>query len=113
MDLFEHPVSGYRLRVTQLSTCTVKSLSGTREWIQLHHEDEVGGTCSTDARSEYCILAGKSQVKNKISETQTWEDNIKIYLREIRYESMDWILLTQDWVQSRVSVNRVINLLVP
>jgi hypothetical protein len=39
-------------------------------------------------------------------------DNIKIDLREIGWDGMDWIDLAQDRDQRRAPVNTVINLLV-
>jgi hypothetical protein len=40
-------------------------------------------------------------------------DNIKIYLREIGWDGMDWIDLALDRDQWRVLVNAVKNLRVP
>jgi len=34
-----------------------------------------------------------------------WKKNIKTYLREIRYNDVDWIHLAQDRVQCRALVN--------
>jgi hypothetical protein len=42
-----------------------------------------------------------------------WVDNIKMDLREIRLNGMDWIDLAQDRNQWRALVNRVMNLRVP
>jgi hypothetical protein len=42
-----------------------------------------------------------------------WVDNIKIDLREIGWDGMDWIDLDQDREQWRDLVNTVMNLLVP
>jgi hypothetical protein len=42
-----------------------------------------------------------------------WVDNIKMDLREIGWDSMDWIDLVQDRDQSRCLVNTVMNLRVP
>jgi hypothetical protein len=39
-----------------------------------------------------------------------WVDNIKIDLREIGRDGMDWIALAQDRDQWRVLVNTVMNL---
>jgi hypothetical protein len=39
-----------------------------------------------------------------------WEDNIKIYLREIGIDGANWILLAQDRVQWWTFVNMVMNL---
>jgi hypothetical protein len=40
-------------------------------------------------------------------------DNIKIDLREIGWEGVDWVDLAQDKDQWRTLVNTVMNLLVP
>jgi hypothetical protein len=42
-----------------------------------------------------------------------WVDNIKMDLREIGWDGMDWIDLTQDKEQWRALVNTVMNLRVP
>jgi hypothetical protein len=42
-----------------------------------------------------------------------WVDNIKMYLREIGWDGMDWIDLAQDRDQWRALVNTVMNLRVP
>jgi hypothetical protein len=40
-------------------------------------------------------------------------DNIKMKLREIGWDGMDWFYLTQDRNQWRALVNKVMNLRVP
>jgi hypothetical protein len=40
-------------------------------------------------------------------------DNIKMDLRKIGWDDMDWIVLAQDRDQWRALVNTVMNLLVP
>jgi hypothetical protein len=42
-----------------------------------------------------------------------WAENIKMDLREIVWDGMDWIYLTQDRDQWRALVNTVMNLRVP
>jgi hypothetical protein len=42
-----------------------------------------------------------------------WADNIKIDLREIGWDGVDWIELAQDRYQWRTLVNTVMNLRVP
>jgi hypothetical protein len=42
-----------------------------------------------------------------------WEDNIRIDLREIGWECVDWMHLTQDMDQWQAVVNTVMNLQVP
>jgi hypothetical protein len=39
-----------------------------------------------------------------------WEDNIKMYLREIGFGDVDWIHLAQDRDRWRALVNTVMNL---
>jgi hypothetical protein len=39
-----------------------------------------------------------------------WEDNMKVDLREIEWESVDWIHLIQDRDQRWALVNMVLNL---
>jgi hypothetical protein len=42
-----------------------------------------------------------------------WNDNIKMYLREIGWGGMDWIRLSEDRDQWRTLRKTVMNLLVP
>jgi hypothetical protein len=42
-----------------------------------------------------------------------WVDNIKMDLREIGWDGMDWIVLAEDRDQWRALVNAVMNLRVP
>jgi hypothetical protein len=42
-----------------------------------------------------------------------WEDNIRMDLKEIEYEVVDWIRLAQDGDQWLALVNTVMNLWVP
>jgi hypothetical protein len=42
-----------------------------------------------------------------------WEDNIKMYLKEIGIDRANWIRLAQDRVQWRAFVNTVMNLRLP
>jgi hypothetical protein len=42
-----------------------------------------------------------------------WEDNIKMYLREIRREGVNWILLAQNKGVGGPLMNTVMNLRVP
>jgi hypothetical protein len=41
------------------------------------------------------------------------EDNIRMYLREIRWEVVDWIHLAQDKAEWRALVNAVMNFWIP
>jgi hypothetical protein len=42
-----------------------------------------------------------------------WEDDIKIYLREIGWYGIDWIDLAEDRDRWRALVNTVMNIWVP
>jgi hypothetical protein len=62
----------------------------------------------------YRILVGKTERKRPLGRTRhRWVDNIKIYLREIGWDGMDWIDLAQVRDQWRALVNTVMNLRVP
>jgi hypothetical protein len=50
-------------------------------------------------------------LKSKIQ--LTWEDNIKMDIREIGFGDVDWIHLAQDRDRWRALVNTVMNLWVP
>jgi hypothetical protein len=60
------------------------------------------------------ILVGKPEGKRPLGRPRRrWVDNIKMDLREIRWDGMDWIELAQDREQWRALVNTVMNLRVP
>jgi hypothetical protein len=62
----------------------------------------------------YRILARKPEAKRLLGRPRhRWVDNIKIYLRQIGWDSMDWIVLAQDSDQWKPLVNMVMNLRVP
>jgi hypothetical protein len=63
-------------------------------------------------RNAYGILVGKPEEKRPLGRRR-WVDNIKTDLREIGWDSMDWIDLVQDRDQCRALVNTVMNLRVP
>jgi hypothetical protein len=59
-------------------------------------------------RNAYRILVGKSEGKRQLRRSRSrWVDNIKTNLREIRWDSMDWIDLAQDRDQWMALVNMV------
>jgi len=45
--------------------------------------------------------------------THRWEDNIRMVLRKIGWEGVDWMCLAQDWDQWQVLMNMLMDLLVP
>jgi hypothetical protein len=77
-------------------------------WILGRKRDEMGRTCRTHGTQvmvryyEQKILLGRLRF--------TWEDNIKMHLQEIGWESVDWINLAQDRKQRRILVITVMNL---
>jgi hypothetical protein len=67
-----------------------------------------------EGRDVYRILVGRPEGKRPLERPRRrWEDNIKMYLREIGIDGADWIRLAQDMVQLRAFVNTVMNLRVP
>jgi hypothetical protein len=71
-------------------------------------ECEMGNTCSTNA---YRMLVGNPEEKRPLGIRRCrWVDNVKMDLREVRWDSMDWIDLAQDRDQWKTLVNMVMNL---
>jgi hypothetical protein len=65
-------------------------------------------------RNAYRILVGKPEGKRPLGRPRRrWVDNIKMDLREIGWDGVDWIELAQDRDQWRALVNTVMNLRVP
>jgi hypothetical protein len=62
-------------------------------------------------RNAYRILVGKPEGKRPLGRPRhKWVDYIKMVLREIGWDGMDWIDLAQDRGQWRALVSTVINL---
>jgi hypothetical protein len=68
-----------------------------------------------EAKRNACrILVGKPEGKRPLGRpTRRWVDNIKMDLREIEWDGMDWIDRVQNRDQWRALVNMVMNLRVP
>jgi hypothetical protein len=67
-----------------------------------------------EIRNVYNILVGKPEGKRQLGRPRRrWEGNIRSDLREIGWQSVDWINLVQDRDQWRALVNKVMNLRVP
>jgi hypothetical protein len=67
----------------------------------------------TDGRDEkYIQNFGRETWREQIIQIprRMWEDNIKMDLREISWESVDWMHMAQDRDQWRAVVNTVMNL---
>jgi len=76
----------------------------------------MGRACSTcgGERGLYRVLVGKPEGKRALGRPRSrWEDNIKIDLKEVRCEGMDWIDMAQNRDGWRALVNAVMNLRVP
>jgi hypothetical protein len=70
----------------------------------------MGRACSTNGarRNTYRILVGKPEGKRPLGRPRCrWVYNIKMVLREIVWDGMDWINLAQDRDQWRALVNTV------
>ena len=62
----------------------------------------------------YRLLVGKPEGKNPAGRPRSrWEDNIKMYLQEVGFEGMDWIVLAQDMDKWLALVNAVTKLRFP
>jgi hypothetical protein len=63
-----------------------------------------------EMRKAYKILGRKPEGKRQLRRPMhRWEKNIRVYLRKIGWEGVDWIHLTQDRDQWWVFVNTVMN----
>jgi hypothetical protein len=67
-----------------------------------------------EMRNAYNILVWKTEKKKPLERPKRrWEDNIKMDLREVEWEGLDWIHLAQDRGQWRAVVNTAMNHRVP
>jgi hypothetical protein len=67
-----------------------------------------------EKRNAYRILVGKPEGKKLLGNPRRrWVYSIKMDLREIGWDSMEWIDLAQDGYQWRALVNMIMNLRVP
>jgi hypothetical protein len=70
--------------------------------------------CSTNEENAYTILARKPEGNRPLGRPRRrWVDNIKMDLREIGWDGVDWIDMAQDRDLWRALVNTVLNLRVP
>jgi hypothetical protein len=79
-------------------------------------EDEMGRACSTNGakKNAYRILVGKPEGRRPLGRPRrSCVDNIKMDLREIGWDGINWIDLAQDRDKWRTLVNTVMNLRVP
>jgi hypothetical protein len=67
-----------------------------------------------EKRNAYSIFVGKSEGKRQLGRLRSrCVYNIKMDLREIRWDAVDWIDVAQDRDQWRALVNTVFNFRVP
>jgi hypothetical protein len=67
-----------------------------------------------EVRGVYRVLVGRPEGERPLGRPRRrWDDNIKLDLREIETDVVNWIQLSQDRVQWRASINTVMNLRVP
>jgi hypothetical protein len=64
-----------------------------------------------EGRNVYRVLVGKPEGKRPLERPwRRWEDGIKMYLREIGWENVEWIHLARDRDSWWAAVNAVMNL---
>ena len=71
----------------------------------------MGGECDKNGEkgSVHRILVGKPEGKKPLGlSRRKWENNIKINLKELEWDSVDWINLARDRENRRELVNMVI-----
>jgi hypothetical protein len=74
----------------------------------------VANATTAAQNNAYRILVGKPEGKRPLGRSRRrWVDNIKMDLREIGWDGMDWIDLAQDRDNRRALVNTVMKLRVP
>jgi hypothetical protein len=67
-----------------------------------------------EIKNAYIYFIQKLEGKRPLAiSRRRWEDNIRIDLREIGWEGVDWMHLAQDRDQWRALVNMVMNFGVP
>ena len=64
-----------------------------------------------EGRNAYRILIGKPETKRLLGRPRRrWENNFKLYLKEILWEGVDWIDLAQDGGQLTAVVYTAMNI---
>jgi hypothetical protein len=67
-----------------------------------------------EGRGVYRVFVGRPEGKRPLGRPRCrWEESIKMELREIEIDVVNWIQLAQDRVQWRACVNTVMNVRVP
>jgi hypothetical protein len=87
--------------------CIIKKVTRRRRWTR--NVARMG-----ELRNAYTVLVGKPEGKRPHRRPgRRWEDNIKMYVREVGWENLVWVNLAQDRDRWRSPVNTVMNLRVP
>ena len=76
----------------------------------------MGRTCIRLGDIQKCnkVLVGRPEGKRSSERPRCrWEDNIKMDLREVGWDTGNWIHLAQDRVHMRAYVRAVMNLRIP
>ena len=74
----------------------------------------MGGACSKYGGEKRHIRVGKPEGKRPLGRPRCrWKDNIKMDLKEVVWEGMDWIKLAQDRDSWQAHVNVLMNLRIP
>jgi hypothetical protein len=79
-------------------------------------KDGMSGACSThgEVSNAYKILVGEPEGKRSLERSRhRWEDNIRVDLKKIGWEGVDWIHLAQDGDRWWAVVNMVMNFRIP
>jgi hypothetical protein len=64
-------------------------------------------SCSREVQNTYTILIVKHEGKRPLGRARhSWEDNIKIDLKEVWYEGVDWFHIAQDRDQWQTPVTQ-------
>jgi hypothetical protein len=64
-----------------------------------------------DRRAEYRVLIGGPDGKRPLHKhSRRWEDNIKIYLKQLGWGDLNWIDLFQDMARWQAIVKEIMNL---
>jgi hypothetical protein len=67
-----------------------------------------------EGRGVYRVLVGKPEGRRLLGRPRRrWEDNIRMDLREVECECVDWMEVAQDRDRWRALVSAVMNLWVP
>jgi len=67
-----------------------------------------------EGRGAYRVLVGRPEGKRPLGRSRhRWEDNIRMDLREIGWEGVNWIHVVQDRDQWQALANMAMNLCVP